>query len=173
VEQAIVHNLFKIWNKGIDIAANVITSLIVALIGLAFWKAKLWLDLRADETKQRQHHRICEDLDDDQRWRRAMAEAAELRLTRDSWAQSLEDVIGRVPEIELLERFCSWIKSNDLDIVRDNQQFLGRAAARIVVLRGGGDLVGQDLKREARNVVIPGPKKRIGQSGTSRGDSRE
>src|SRR5882724_7518102 len=42
----------KIWNRGINISASVITTAIIGLIGLAFWKAKLKLDLHADRQKR-------------------------------------------------------------------------------------------------------------------------
>jgi nuclear transport factor 2 (NTF2) superfamily protein len=54
--------LEKLWNRGVDVGVGVVTSVIVASVGLAFWKVKLWLDLRADESKQRQQHRIQEDI---------------------------------------------------------------------------------------------------------------
>jgi hypothetical protein len=41
--------LHKLWDKGIDISASVITSLIVTAIALAGWKIKLRFDLKSDE----------------------------------------------------------------------------------------------------------------------------
>jgi hypothetical protein len=57
----------KLWNKGIDIWAGIITSTvsaaIIAVIATAAWRFKLWLDLKNDEAKQRQHHRINQELE--------------------------------------------------------------------------------------------------------------
>ena len=59
--------LHKLWAKGVDIGAGAITSVLVGLIGLLLWRGKLWLDLKAEERKQRQQHRIAEEFEIEKR----------------------------------------------------------------------------------------------------------
>ena len=41
--------LHKLYNRGVDIGVGVTTSLFVALVGLAFWKLKLLMELHSDK----------------------------------------------------------------------------------------------------------------------------
>ena len=56
----------KLWNKGVDIAASVVAStisaLIIAVIATSTWKFKRRRDLQLEEGKQRQQHRIAEEI---------------------------------------------------------------------------------------------------------------
>ena len=59
--------LQKLYNKGVDITAGVITSTIsagiIAIIATLAWRWKRKRDLRHEEDKQRQHDRISIELE--------------------------------------------------------------------------------------------------------------
>lgn len=82
--------LQKLWDKGIDISASVITSVIITLIALAAWRVKLRLDLKAEEAKQRQQHRISEELAAPVQAR----EAAERRRALRTQCESLANAVA-------------------------------------------------------------------------------
>jgi len=110
----------KLWNKGVDIGANVITSLIVAVLGLLFWRVKLRLDLWADASKHRQKQQMDQAagqfsrrLDDDARYSRLSDE-------RDTFATAVLAAQDMPHLAELWESYLAWMQSNDLQLLPGN-----------------------------------------------------
>ena len=101
----------KLWNRGIDIGVGVITSTIsaglVAVIAIVFWNWKKKRDLRFEADKQRQQHRINEEIDVETRRRVARERVASLRKDVEIFATRAETVTnafqladwGAIPQV--------------------------------------------------------------------------
>lgn len=118
----------KLWNKGVDISAgvitSVITSVIIGLIGLLFWRVKLWLDLRTEERKQRQEHRIAQELESEKR--RGDEIRLEERLTgeREALAKIAESSKNTNHLSDCWAQFEKWLDENRLDRFGENRTIL-------------------------------------------------
>lgn len=106
---------WKLWNRGVDIGVGVVTSIIVGLIGLAFWQVKLWLDLRADKEKQLQQDRIKKQIEREDRLNEQRERYEKLTQQRESFAAIAEGgTLGRVGQMNHWNHVQEWMKSNDL-----------------------------------------------------------
>jgi hypothetical protein len=110
--------ILKLWDKGVDIAAGVITSVLasifIAVIGLFLWEVKLGLDLRADARKQRQQHDIAEEFDREKRRQDTRDRQTRLRQERDEFVKAVP-TLGREGQAILWESYINWIRANNLD----------------------------------------------------------
>ncbi len=118
--------IHKLWNRGIDIGVGVITALIVAVIGLVFWRAKLWFDLRADERKQRQQHKISSELEakrtdvDTRAWR------AKLPFDREDFAIAAESAASYPELVRCWVNYVLWLRRNNLSELPRNLKILNQ-----------------------------------------------
>ncbi len=106
--------LQKLWNRGVDIGVGVITSIIVGLIGLAFWRAKLWLDLRAAAKMQHQQHRIAEEFETEKRRQAARVRRDNLRTAMETLAKRAETVSNAFQLADCWEHYYQWLLDNQL-----------------------------------------------------------
>ena len=106
--------LQKLWDRGVDIDVGVITSVIVAAIGLAGWRIKLWLDLHADERKQRQQAGIAEQLLIATRKRETQQRYLRLTEERDAHATNIAGCTVAVELLDAWRRYEEWLQSENL-----------------------------------------------------------
>ena len=117
------HFLLKLWDKGIDITSSVITSVIVTGIALLGWKVKLHFDLKSEEAKQRQQHRIAKEL--------SQPETAEARKRLRSELGSYIALLNQDANVgnsdgmqDTWNGFVRWLAKNNLEHLPDNQQMM-------------------------------------------------
>jgi hypothetical protein len=125
--------LLKLWNKGVDIAAGVVTSTlsaaIVALIATGTWGWKRSRDLKFEADKQRQQHAIAEDLANKQR---ADEEVARQSLLRQELEALLRDFAnagspGSPDHLQdAWDAWVTWLKNNKLEYLPDNRNVLNK-----------------------------------------------
>jgi hypothetical protein len=132
-------NLLKLWDKGIDITANVITSVIVALIGLAFWRAKLWLDLRAERAKRLQDHRMDDARAQEFRRQESAQRYVALCAERDGFIEAVTETGYPHALADIWDHYLEWLVSKGLDHLPRNiktigmhSQYAGSLRAQIV-----------------------------------------
>ena len=106
--------LQKLWDKGIDISAAVITSVIVAGIAALFWKFKLHLELKSDAAKQRQHNQLQREFDEEH-----ATQEAELKRQRLEFERATHSgIIARVRTADALipawEQCAEWMRREGL-----------------------------------------------------------
>jgi hypothetical protein len=114
----------KLWNRGVDIGVGVVTSVIVGVIGLLFWRGKLWLDLRAAAEHQRQQHQISAELDAERAHQAARERRAQLQRDRENFAVSAEAAEDFVVLARSWESFAQWLYSNGLNDLPGNLRLL-------------------------------------------------
>ena len=85
----------------------------VGFIGLLFWKAKLRLDLRADEKKQRQQHRITEEFEKEKRRQDARDRHERLKRERDKFDEAVA-ALSNPGQETLWNEYRRWLKTNGL-----------------------------------------------------------
>jgi hypothetical protein len=113
--------LQKLWNKGVDISAGIITSTISAAIiaGIATltwrWKRRRDLKFEADKIDQ-------QSLKADERVRQEARERGE-RLTyeKDGFAVSATSLTSGLELAELWTNFLDWLQKNELQHLPTNQ----------------------------------------------------
>jgi hypothetical protein len=121
--------LQKLWNRGVDIGVGVITSVLIAGVGLLFWRFKLRLDLRADERRQRQQHRIAEEIEAAKR-REAKRELRDrLRVEMDLLAAQAEAAADAFQLARCWETYLQWLLENQLNLLRGNLKTVNERAA--------------------------------------------
>jgi hypothetical protein len=118
----------KLWNKGIDISAGIITSTvsaaIVAVIATAAWRVKLWLDLKNDEAKQRQQHRIKQELEAPEHKMAEVARVTRLQAELKPLVEHLK-AAANGPDLQIAwDRYADWLRGNDLQYLPDNQKVM-------------------------------------------------
>jgi hypothetical protein len=145
--------LHKLWNRGVDIGVGVITSLIVAIIGLLFWRAKLWLDLRADKAKRDQQHRMEDERAAQQRRREAFERYASLKAERDNLANAAASAETRFALAELWERYFKWLHDKDLAHLPRNLHTLSHYAGWSQSLRGVGSFPPEQLSQDKNTMT--------------------
>ena len=110
----------KLWDKGVDIAAGIIagafTAAIVAIIGLLFWKIKLWLDFRAEKAKFLQQ----KELERQDAQRREATRRAALLQNREQFAWVAVRTLDRKGQAELWNQVCDWMKKEGLLGIQTN-----------------------------------------------------
>jgi hypothetical protein len=107
--------IHKLWDRGVDVGVGVITSVIVGLIGLAFWQVKLLLDLRADREKQLQQDRIKKQIEREDSLREQRERYQTLTRQREEFAAIAErGTLGGAGLGNHWEHVRDWMRSNDL-----------------------------------------------------------
>ena len=126
--------LQKLWDRGIDITASVITSLIVAAIALLGWEFKLWLDLRADEAKLRQQHRIEEE----RAARKSRQDERDRHFRLKSERCSHANAVAAATKAYELQSawggYKTWMTTNELLSIPGNPELLRQASQHEVIL---------------------------------------
>ncbi len=125
----------KLWNKGIDIAAGVVTSTlsaaVVALIATWTWHWKRTRDLKYEADKQHQQHAIAEEL--------AQQKCAAETFARQSrLSQELQAILrpfasagspGNPDRVQdAWDNWVTWLKQNQLEYLPDNQKIINEWA---------------------------------------------
>jgi hypothetical protein len=153
--------LHKLWNRGIDIGVGVITSVFIAGIGLLFWRVKLWLDLRADERRQRQQHRIAEEIEALKRRDAARQNRQQLSADVDRFAKQAEASATAFHLADCWEHYYKWLIVNGLDGLPGNLKIIVEHSAWGAGLRGTathGQVIGpaaQEVARVIRTTELP------------------
>jgi hypothetical protein len=104
--------LHQLWNKGVDIAAGVITSVFVGVIGLAGWRVKLELDKRHRkailEVEASHANRISKEA--------TRAHLDELSRERNAFVDAMTKAAPTTHEMKAVwERYTSWLVGNHLE----------------------------------------------------------
>jgi hypothetical protein len=108
--------LQKIYDRGVDIGVGVITGLALALIGILFWRGKLWLELRADAKKQWQQWEIAgkhEHL-------MAMKKAERLAEERANYAKAVRAAQHHEELVVVWGQYVEWVHQNGLEHLPQN-----------------------------------------------------
>jgi hypothetical protein len=79
----------KLWNRGVDVGVNVETSLIVGLLGLLFWRGKLWLDKIAEKEKRLQQYEMDDKRARERDYQEAIAAHAGLRQAKANLCEAV------------------------------------------------------------------------------------
>jgi hypothetical protein len=108
--------LHQLWNKGVDIAATVlgttISAGIVAGIGTLAWRWNKKRDLMHEAAKQRQQHKIAQELD-------SAKSNREIQDVRDRAKRTIEVFVNAVSTEEpreLAVRYFVWLRREKLDV---------------------------------------------------------
>jgi len=112
--------------KGIDITANVITSVIVALIGLAFWRAKLWLDLHAERAKRKQEYAMTDERERQKKQEAAAQHEAELQRELSSIVAAAGAASDANVQRGVWSRYSLFVEVNHLESMPGNLNSLTR-----------------------------------------------
>ena len=125
----------KLWNKGVDIAAGVVTSTlsaaIVALIATWTWHWKRNRDLKFEADKQRQQHAIAEEL---AHTKRADEESARQSILRQELEALLRDFEsagspGNPDRVQdAWDTWGNWLKKHQLEYLPDNRKIFNKWA---------------------------------------------
>jgi len=146
--QSYIH---KLWDRGVDIGVGVITSIIIAVIGLVFWKGKLWLDLQADKKKQIQQDRIRRDFEQKERVQNERERYERLTKEREDFATTVQGgTMGKVGHGNHWELVREWMKSNALHHVPANLPRFNELADWQERLRSASD---NNVEANARNMA--------------------
>jgi|GEM_PF-7083926 len=116
--------LQKIWDKGIDITASVVTSVIIAGLALLVWKLKLRLDLEAEKQKQRQQHRLQQELAEELQRKAARARYLVLTEQRDAHAASVQACTKTTELLAAVGRYEGWLQVESLQNFPKNIDFM-------------------------------------------------
>lgn len=116
--------LQKIWDKGLDITASVITSVIIAVLALLVWKLKLRLDLKAEEQKQRQQHRLQQEFSEEPQRKAAWQRYLVLSEQRDAHAASVQACTKTTELLAAVDRYEGWLQTENLQNFPKNIDFM-------------------------------------------------
>ena len=97
----------KLWWKGVDIVANLLTGVLLALLALGSWRIQQWWSRRLA------HKHAKEDLLHGRR--------KQIRVwqeSRDTFAARFQK--NGAPQFKILEEFEGWLRANHLYDWRDN-----------------------------------------------------
>jgi uncharacterized membrane protein YcjF (UPF0283 family) len=119
----------QLWARRVDIAVGVTTSVIVGVIGLLFWRVKLWLDLRADDRKQHQQNRNEEKFARERRRQEARDRHERLKRERDDFATNVEEmgtlsnsIANGLRVLAVWDRYVKWVHDNELQHLPQNMR---------------------------------------------------
>jgi hypothetical protein len=135
----------KLWDKGIDISASVVTAMIVGAIGLLLWKGKLWLDLRAEEAKQRQKFRLDDERAGALRESAAMERDHAMRCEFEEIVSDAELAPNMATQRKVWERYLGFMGQYDLDRLPANAATL---PARTILDKKIGSMLRNGAPRE-------------------------
>jgi hypothetical protein len=123
----------KLWNKGIDIAAGVLTSTlsagIVALIATWFWRWKRSRDLKFEADKQHQQHAIAEDLAHKKHTVEELARRSLLSQELEALLETFTNAgsPGNPDRVQdAWDVWTAWLKKNQLEYLPDNRKILNK-----------------------------------------------
>lgn len=141
----------KLWSRGVDISVGVITSVIVGSIGLAFWRVKLWLDLRSAAAHQRQEHRIAEELAQGEKRRQIRELREQIAATVKLHAQQAYAAPNSVGLAEIWNKHVEWLMREKLNLLSANAEILGERAAWAPAIQRSLNL--HELRQEVVEVI--------------------
>ena len=150
----------KLWDKGIDITAALIVSGITALIALASWKVKLWLDLKTDEAKHRRQHEREKEFELERREQDARERDKKLRKALVILADEAAAIKLKSQLQSVMDRYTSWLKSNDLENFSTNAQNLSQMAGWASLPQSPAQVPGlkDQLEEMIRKTELTQPK---------------
>ncbi len=119
----------KLWDKGIDISASLIVTGVTALIALASWKIKLWLDLMADDAKDRRKNKRDQEFARERQKEQFRDRDARLLRERATLADEAAKVVLKIEFLSVTDRYTEWLKSNQLEHLPANAQHATQIAA--------------------------------------------
>jgi hypothetical protein len=128
---------WKIWDRGVDIGVGIITSVMIAVIGLLFWRGKLWLDLRAEEQKQLQQHRIAAEIEDERNREEAQQRHEGLKFERERLAKAVEAAPDLQSQAVVWEHFVKSMEDHNLDHRTENLPQTRQRAQFTTVMAAG------------------------------------
>ena len=151
--------IHKLWDKGVDIAAALIVSGVTALIALASWKVKLWLDLKADEAKHRRQHARDLEFERERSQRDAFERDQRLQKERETLADEASAVMLKSQLQSVMARYTSWLETNDLEHLSTNAQKLSQVAAWSSLPQSPAQIPGLKTQLEdmIRKTALPKP----------------
>jgi hypothetical protein len=151
--------LTKLWNRGVDIGVGVITSVLIAGIGLLFWRVKLWLDLQAEERKQRQQYRVAAEFEQARRQQEVREQHQRLVRQRENFAKAAASATTQLALAAIWESFIEWLRSNELQHLPANVAALSTHPRWSEGVRGSSDanFPGErtEMVRVIRNTELP------------------
>lgn len=147
----------KLWNKGIDISAGIITSTVssavIAVIATAAWKIKLGLDLKNNEAIQRQQHRISQELEATVRRTVEVERVKRLQAELKPLVEHLRQAASG-PELMIAwNKYADWLERNNLQDSPANQRVV-----RVWGNHSFGDMLQQNAGTLAPKVAADAEK---------------
>ena len=107
--------IHKRWDRGVDIGVGVITSVIIAGIGVAFWWAKVELDLRKAKRQKIQDHELDEEFERERRQQEARERHDRLLRERDDHAKAIAKADHPAKLKAAWQLYRDWLRANGLD----------------------------------------------------------
>jgi hypothetical protein len=147
-------NLLKLWERGIDISANVITSVIVALIGLAFWKAKLWLDLRSDRAKREQQYRMEDERESETRRQEVVNAAAGRKRELDDLADAAQGAGDLASMAIVWQHYEEFMRRNKLNHLPKNLETTAERDKWSVMMRAARNMPGSGPQNKDQMAAL-------------------
>jgi hypothetical protein len=144
----------KLWDRGVDIGVGVVTSVIVAIIGLCFWRLKLLLDLRADAEKQWQQHDIASKWQFMKDYKAAHQRNDRLCKEREDLAIAVTRAGTNNELAAIWDNYVKWLDANDLQNLPRNLTILTQRPRWAEGLRGsqrGNEW--DDTKRTMTHII--------------------
>src|SRR5579884_358573 len=119
----------KLWDKGVDIGAGVVISsvsgLILAAIATLTWRWKRRRDIKLEEDKQRQQHRIAQEFAQQEQRERGI----QLKRERDALIQKVLDTQGNAQQLQKAwDAWETWLRKNGLEYLPGNRKILDKWA---------------------------------------------
>jgi hypothetical protein len=158
-------NILKLWDKGIDITANVITSVIVALIGLAFWRVKLWLDLRSDRAKREQQYLMEDERENAARRQEVVRAAAGMKRELDELVDAAQAAGNLAAMAVVWQQYEAFMTRNKLNHQPDNLETTPERDRWSAMMRaarnmpGGGPQNKDQMASLIRKTALPASEK--------------
>ena len=122
--------LQKLYNKGVDITAGVITSTlsagIIAVIATLTWRWKRKRDLKHEEDKQRQHDRISVELEAERADTDRRAWRQKLPMEREDHAVAAEGAASYPQLVRCWVNYVVWLRSKRLSELPGNLRVLNQ-----------------------------------------------
>jgi hypothetical protein len=121
----------KLWDKGVDIGAgiviNTISAGIIALIATLAWRWKRKRDLKHEEDKQRQQHRIAEEFAREQHSKANVERRLGLERELESLVAKIANAgsVGNGEHLQIAwNGWRAWLTKNELQYLPRNQEIL-------------------------------------------------
>ncbi len=112
--------LQKIYDRGVDIGVGIATGVALAIIGLLFWRGKLWLELRADARKQWQQWEIAGKHEHLMAMKKAEERNERLAKERANYAKAVRAAQHHEELVHLWDQYVQWIHDNGLQYLPHN-----------------------------------------------------